>query len=125
MLKSTLINCTLPQPFSPVATAARHRRSPTSWMCLSTPSTTTQSNPNGKKRLIYSATPVIVNSLGKQPATSERKRRVSCTSKRALFQIATRRIQPQEAVTAVVNELGLKRRRVNEWAEKFDWEATL
>ena len=31
----------------------------------------------------------------------------------------------KKAVTAVVNELELKRRRVNEWAEKFDWEATL
>lgn len=31
----------------------------------------------------------------------------------------------KKAVTAVVNELGLKRRRVNEWAEKFDWETTL
>ena len=29
----------------------------------------------------------------------------------------------KKAVTAVVNELGLKRRRVNEWAKKFDWEA--
>ena len=31
----------------------------------------------------------------------------------------------KKAVTAVVNELGLKRRRINEWAEKYDWEATL
>ena len=31
----------------------------------------------------------------------------------------------KKAVTAVVNELGLKRRRVNEWAEKYDWEAML
>lgn len=31
----------------------------------------------------------------------------------------------KKAVTAVVNQLGLKRRRVNEWAEKFDWKATL
>ena len=31
----------------------------------------------------------------------------------------------KKAVTAVVNELELKRRRVNEWAEKFDREATL
>ena len=31
----------------------------------------------------------------------------------------------KKAVTAVVNELELKRRRINEWAEKYDWEATL
>lgn len=31
----------------------------------------------------------------------------------------------KKAVTAVVNELGLKRRRVNEWAAKYEWEKTL
>ena len=31
----------------------------------------------------------------------------------------------KNAVTAVVNELGLKRRRINEWAAKYEWEKTL
>lgn len=31
----------------------------------------------------------------------------------------------KKAVTAVVNDLGLKRRRVNEWAEKYNWEKEL
>jgi hypothetical protein len=32
---------------------------------------------------------------------------------------------PKKAVTAVVNKTELKRRRVNTWAERYDWEATL
>lgn len=31
----------------------------------------------------------------------------------------------KQAVTAVCDELGLKRRRVNEWAAKYDWETAL
>ena len=31
----------------------------------------------------------------------------------------------KKAVTAVVNALGLKRRRINEWAAKYEWEKTL
>lgn len=31
----------------------------------------------------------------------------------------------KKAVTAVVDELGLKRRRINEWAAKYEWEKTL
>lgn len=31
----------------------------------------------------------------------------------------------KKAVTAVVNELELKRRRVNEWAAKYEWEKDL
>ena len=31
----------------------------------------------------------------------------------------------KKAVTAVVNQLGLKRRRLNEWAAKYEWEKTL
>ena len=32
---------------------------------------------------------------------------------------------PKKAVTAVVNEMELKRRRVNTWAERYEWEAAL
>lgn len=32
---------------------------------------------------------------------------------------------PKKAVTAVVNEMELKRRRVNAWAERYEWEAAL
>ena len=32
---------------------------------------------------------------------------------------------PKKAVTAVVNETRLKRRRINTWAERYDWEAEL
>ena len=31
----------------------------------------------------------------------------------------------KKAVTAVVNALGLKRRRLNDWAAKYEWEKTL
>lgn len=31
----------------------------------------------------------------------------------------------KKAITAVVEELGLKRRRINEWAAKYEWEKTL
>ena len=32
---------------------------------------------------------------------------------------------PKKAVTAVVNKLELNRRRINTWAERYDWEAIL
>ena len=32
---------------------------------------------------------------------------------------------PKKAVTAVVNALALKRRRINTWAERYEWEAAL
>ena len=31
----------------------------------------------------------------------------------------------KKAVSSVCRNLGLKRRRINDWAAKFDWEATL
>ena len=30
---------------------------------------------------------------------------------------------PKKAVTTVVNELELNRRRINAWAERYEWEA--
>ena len=32
---------------------------------------------------------------------------------------------PKKAVTAVVNKTELKRRRINTWAERYEWEAEL
>ena len=32
---------------------------------------------------------------------------------------------PKKAVTAVVNKMELKRRRINTWAERYEWEAAL
>ena len=32
---------------------------------------------------------------------------------------------PKKAVTAVVNEMELNRRRINTWAQRYEWEATL
>ena len=45
---------------------------------------------------------------------------------RGLYTKARRdgKLNHKKAVTAVVNELGLKRRRVNEWAAKYEWEKT-
>lgn len=32
---------------------------------------------------------------------------------------------PKKAVTEVVNEMELNRRRINTWAQRYEWEATL
>ena len=81
---------------------------------------------NGKKHLTHSAILAIVNSPRKATRDIQKESGELVAQSRAIYTKARRDgFNHKKAVTAVKNELGLKRRRVNEWAEKFDWEATL